>query len=145
MSSLRYSEIVRRRLVRMLTGDVARPQPPITLAGQRTGSVPQPKPSPPPEAPPPVWTGSAAGHRGHSVEPAAADGEGPYAYAELVRMDNRYRAALLRAFRDGLEKRESAVGLGVPSSAGHEPFRILAAHQRAVRYRDLAGVMAPLP
>jgi hypothetical protein len=36
------SEVVRRRLVRMLTGDAERPRPPITLAGQRpTASLSQ--------------------------------------------------------------------------------------------------------
>jgi hypothetical protein len=146
MSSLLYSETVRRRLVRMLTGDVERPRPPVTLAGQRTSGAPPSDPSPLPAASPPVWTTAPYSRRDRAIaEPEAGDEQGPYSREQLIRMDCRFRAQLLRTFRDGLESRDSAAGLGVPPRGSNEPFRILAAHQRAVRYRDLAGVTAPLP
>jgi hypothetical protein len=103
------SAAVRRYLVRALTGDAERPRPPVSLAGQRSSSVPEP--IPPPAPPPPMWTGdlrnrSRATSGADEAEPG--DEQGPYAYAELVRMDTRFRVRLLRAFKRGKESRQAA-------------------------------------
>jgi hypothetical protein len=106
------SELVRRYLIRALTGDTERPRPPITLAGQRTDSAPQPIP-PPPAATPPIWTRPSHDRRrdrtrSSHAEPEPGDEVGPYTYEELMRMDNRFRARLLRAFKRGKESRQAA-------------------------------------
>src|SRR5262249_62247768 len=97
----------RRCLVPPLPGDPAPPPPPITLAGQRPDSIPQPIPPPAP----PVWTGDLR-NRSRATSGAAeaepGDEQGPYAYAELVRMNNKFRARLLRAFKRGKESRQAA-------------------------------------
>jgi hypothetical protein len=106
-SSLR-SEVVRRYLVRALTGDTERPRPPVTLPGQRADSVPQPTPAP---APPPIWTGDLR-NRSRAISGAAeaepGDEVGPYTREELIRMDTRFRARLLGAFKRGKESRQAA-------------------------------------
>src|ERR1700746_3503756 len=94
------SEVVHRRLVRMLTGDAERPRPPVTLAGQRPDSVPQP--ISPPAPPPPIATRPTHDRpKSSRAVPEPGDEQGPYAYAELVRMNDRFRAAVLRAFKRG--------------------------------------------
>ena len=48
-------------------------------------------------------------HKYHRVAPPEpGDEQSAYTHAQLIRMDNRFRARLLRAFRKGLESRESA-------------------------------------
>ena len=109
MSSLQYSEAIRKRLVHMLTGDTGRPRPPISLAGPRTngGAAPPLSPGAPPTPRELPWE-----HFRRAVisagEPVASDEAGPYAYGELVRMDNRFRARLLQAFERGKESRQAA-------------------------------------
>ena len=73
------------------------------------------------------------------------DGRCTYTYQQLLRFDNRFRARLLRAFREGTESRESAGGLRTTAVTANAPFHILTAHRRAIRYRDIAGstVLAP--
>jgi hypothetical protein len=111
-----------RRLIRMLSGDTGRPRPPITLAGPRSngGSTAQQAPPSLPDAPP-VWTGTPRGHGSRTMpggaEPTAADGEGPYSHAQLVKMDNKFRARLLQAFKLGKESREAASASGSPPPA----------------------------
>jgi hypothetical protein len=108
-----------RHLIRMLSGDTGRPRPPVTLAGlsANAGAVAQ-RPPPLAPGPPPVWTGTPRRHGGRTAlggtEPTAADGEGPYSYAQLVRMDNKFRARLLQAFKRGKESREAASASGSP-------------------------------
>jgi hypothetical protein len=102
------SEAVRRYLVRALTGDAERPRPPVSLAGQRPDSAPQPIP-PPAAAPARKITWEHGGRtRLGTAEPEPGDEQGPYAYAELVRMNDRFRAAVLRAFKRGKESRQAA-------------------------------------
>jgi hypothetical protein len=103
------SEAVRRYLTRALTGDTERERPPVTLAGQRPDRIPQPTPPPPPA--PPMWTGDLR-NRSRATSGAAeaepGDEQGPYTYAELVQMNNKFRARLLRAFKRGKESRQAA-------------------------------------
>jgi hypothetical protein len=106
------SEVVRRRLVRMLTGDAERPRPPITLPGQRADSVPQPA-APPVPAPLPIWTRPPHNRRqdrtiASRAVPEAGDEQWTYSRTELVRMDNHFRTRLLRAFKRGRESRQAA-------------------------------------
>jgi len=107
------SEVVRRRLVRMLTGDAERKRPPVTLAGQRTDSVAAPTPPPAPP-PPPIWTRPSHDRRwdrstvSGSAEPEPGDEQWTYSRQQLVMMDNRFRAPLLRAFKRGKESRQAA-------------------------------------
>ncbi len=108
-----HSDVVRKYLVRALTGDTGRPRPPITLAGPRTngGAAPQWPPPLSPEAPPTPRELTWEHYRRAIIsagEPVAGDGEGPYAHSELVRMDNKFRARLLRAFERGKESRLAA-------------------------------------
>jgi hypothetical protein len=105
------NDAIRRYLNRALSGDAERPRPPVTLAGQRPDSVPQPTPPPAP-APPPMtrptrdrWWDCIASR----AAPEPGDEQGPYEYAELVRMNDRFRARLLRAFEHGRESREAAM------------------------------------
>lgn len=119
MSTLR-SEAVRQYLARALTGDAERPRPPITLAGQRTSNVPQPTPPPLP-APPPIWTRPSHDRRqsraiSSRTEPEPGDEQWTYSRQQLVMMDNRFRARLVRAFKRGEENRESAAqAYAIPS------------------------------
>jgi hypothetical protein len=107
------NETVRRYLVRALTGDTERPRPPITLAGQRPDSAPQPIPPPAP-LPPPIWTRPSHDRRwdrstvSGSAEPEPGDEQWTYSRQQLVMMDNRFRARLLRAFKRGKESRQAA-------------------------------------
>jgi hypothetical protein len=112
-TSLLGSEIVRKYLIRALTGDAERRQhAPVSLAGPHTNGSAIPQQPPPllPDTPTPrelTWE-----HHRRSVisagEPLAGDEAGPYAYAELVRMNNRFRARLLQAFERGKESRQAA-------------------------------------
>jgi hypothetical protein len=105
------SEAVRRYLIRALTGDVERVRPPVTLPGRRPDSVP--RPIPPPAPTPPIrtrpshdrWWDCTISSR---AEPEPGDEVGPYTYEELVRIDTRFRARLLRAFERGKESRQAA-------------------------------------
>jgi hypothetical protein len=103
------NKVVRRYLIRALTGDAERPRPPITLAGQRTDGVPQPI-SP---AAPPIWTRPSHDRRqsraiSNRVEPEPGDEQWTYSRQQLVMMDTRFRARLLRAFKRGKESRQAA-------------------------------------
>jgi hypothetical protein len=40
--------------------------------------------------------------------PEPGDEQGAYSHAQLIRMDNRFRARLLRAFKRGKENRQAA-------------------------------------
>jgi hypothetical protein len=102
------SEVVRWRLVRMLTGDAERPRPPVTLAGQRPDRIPQP--APPPAAPPPPISTRPVHDRPKSsnAEPEPGDEQWAYSREELIRMDTRFQARLLRAFKRGKESRQAA-------------------------------------
>jgi hypothetical protein len=106
-------EALRRYLARAISAvDVNRPPAPITLAGPRSNSSATPQ-HPPPllsnGAPPPKDPWEHDGRtRPKVAEPEPGDEQGAYAHAELVRMDNRFRDRLLRAFERGLENRESA-------------------------------------
>jgi len=99
------NEAVRRYLVRALSGDAERPRPPITLPGQRPGSVLQPTPPPLP-APAPIGTRPIHDRPrdpSRRAEPEPGDAVGPYSREQLVQMNNRFRARLLRAFKRGKE------------------------------------------
>jgi hypothetical protein len=50
------------------------------------------------------------------AEPTAEDGEGPYSYEELVRMDRKFKAAVERAIKNGGEHRQSAAMNGATAS-----------------------------
>jgi len=103
----------------MLTGDAQRARPPITLAGQRAngGAIPERAPSPPPNERP-KWSGPPRGHGSRSIpdgeEPTAADGDGPYSYDELERMNREFIRAVERAFKRGKENRQAAAGTNTP-------------------------------
>ena len=43
-----------------------------------------------------------------AAPPEAGDEQGAYAHAQLILMDNRFRARLLRAFERGKENRQAA-------------------------------------
>jgi hypothetical protein len=118
------AEAAYRHLIRMLSGDSVRPRPPVSLAGLRAddGDAAQQAPTSLPDPPPaPVWTGTPRGHGSRTMpggaEPTAADGEGPYSHAQLVKMDNKFRARLLQAFKLGKESREAASASGSPPPA----------------------------
>jgi hypothetical protein len=97
----------------MAAADVNRPPASITLAGPPTngGAAPQWRPSLSPE-PSPTPRELPLQHFRRAVlnagEPVAGDEAGPYAHSELVRMDNRFRTRLLRAFERGKESRQAA-------------------------------------
>jgi len=105
------SEAVRRYLVRALAGDSERPRSPITLAGPSNGTPSSGAPSTLTSSRP-AWPQPPSNHRDRDwlavAEPEPGDEQGPYEYAELVRMDQRFRARLLRAFERGTESRAAA-------------------------------------
>src|SRR5262249_5940284 len=112
-----------RHLIRMLTGDAQRPRPPVTLAGQHSNgnAIAERAPLAPPSNARPKWTPPAHGHSSRSgipdgIEPTDADGEGPYSYSELVRMNYKFIHAVERAFRNGGETQAAA-------SASYDPKR----------------------
>jgi hypothetical protein len=106
-----------RRLIRMLTGDAQRPRPLVTLPGRHAGNgAPAPLPIQPLH---PLHErggdkrGIPRGHGSRSgmvdgVEPTAEDAEGPYRYEQLLDMDQRFVAAVERAFQNGGESRSTA-------------------------------------
>src|SRR5262245_5377346 len=112
------NEAVRRYLIRALAGDSERPRPSVTLAGQQhgNGSVAISPSSAPPAPAPPIWTWPTHDRpKSKHAEPEPGDEQGPYAYAELMRMDHRFRTAVLRAFKRGKESREAAANqIAVP-------------------------------
>jgi hypothetical protein len=129
------AKTARRRLIRMLSADAERrARPPITLAGPRAGNgADSDRPaddrangraaiaaSPP--APRPKWQAYAPrGHGSQSgmkngAKPTRADKKGPYSRAELRRMDQRFKAAVERAIKNGGEHRQSAAMNGANAS-----------------------------
>jgi hypothetical protein len=51
--------------------------------------------------------------------PEPGDEQNAYTHAQLIRMDNRFRARLLRAFKRGKENRQAATATHTPES-GHQ-------------------------
>jgi hypothetical protein len=109
------SAAVRRYLARALTGDTERPRPPVTLAGQRPDSVPQPTPPPAPP-PPPMWTRPIHDRpKSSHVEPEPGDERnGDYSREQLKRMNARFVERVERAIAAGDER---------PQSIGAIPLR----------------------
>jgi hypothetical protein len=108
--------VVRKYLVHALTGDTGRLRPPITLAGAHAngGTPPRLPPPPIPAAPPSstreLWEPDRRTR--HSVaEAEPGDEQWTYSRKELLRMDARFRARLLKAFERGKESREAAAAL----------------------------------
>jgi hypothetical protein len=107
-------EAVRRYLARAIFAtDMNRPPAPITLAGQRpsNGVV---RSAPPASPAPPSTIGTQPTHPTHDRprdrardEPEPGDGQWSYSREELIRMDNRFRARLLRAFKRGKESHQT--------------------------------------
>jgi hypothetical protein len=114
-----------KRLTQLLANDQHRARPPITLAGNGTPAHSRgapPPANPPASSPPPPPASNGArrnghlpphGHSGkiHQREASEAQPEdvvGAYRHVELLKMDERFSAALERAFRLGKENRRSA-------------------------------------
>src|SRR5437016_6231009 len=93
------NETVRRYLVRALAGDSERPRPPVSLAGQPSDNAPQPTPPPAPAPPIRSWPTHDRRNRAKSSRavPEPGDEQGAYSREQLIRMDTRFRARLLRA------------------------------------------------
>jgi hypothetical protein len=121
-----------RRLVRMLVSDAQRrAAAPVTLPGHPNGNgvnhngnginqnPTAPDPSRFPTRPKKTWY-APRGHSGRArrggAEPTPADAEGPYRYEELLRMDQRFKAAVERAIKNGGEHRQSAAMNGANAS-----------------------------
>src|SRR5262249_46243821 len=101
---------LRRRISKMLALDAFnRPVPPVSVPGKLA-----PAPNPPQPKPPPMpRLGLGPQHleqrkRLPPAPPSDKDGRGAYLHSELLRMDNRFRVRLERAFKRGKESRQAA-------------------------------------
>ena len=62
--------------------------------------------------------------------PQPGDEQGAYTHAQLIRMDNRFRARLLRAFERGKENRQAATARYQAIPALERAFRTAARPKR---------------
>jgi len=99
---------LRRHFVRLMLQDMYREKPPVSLPGRPSMYSPRPKPPPPPPAKTGYGPRPDAYSKLAATKPVAEDALWCWTRAQLIRMDNRFRERLLRAFERGKESREAA-------------------------------------